>query len=136
MIRLLYISQAKGPINEDEINKILKSSKKNNPAFDLTGVLIYGGKMFMQVLEGPEHSVLRQYVKILDDPRHDDASIIYLSPCNERMFENWAMGVIRNSTIDFQYITQLKSNRLESIHAVFFRNTMKEFLNALKLEPQ
>ena len=67
MIRLLYISQATQAISDEQVRNILESSRRNNPALGITGVLIHGGGLFMQLLEGPEEGVLRLYVKILDD---------------------------------------------------------------------
>ena len=59
MIRLLYISHATREISEAQIQDILQSSRRNNPALGITGVLVHGGGQFMQILEGPEHAVLR-----------------------------------------------------------------------------
>jgi len=136
MIRLLYISQAKNVMDEEQIKNILQSSRRNNPSLGITGVLLYGGGLFMQILEGPEKNVLRQYVKILDDPRHEDSIIIYLSPANERMFEQWAMGAIYNNPLDFQHISSLRANRLESVQAIIFKSTMQEFLKKLNAEKE
>jgi len=72
MIRLLYISQAAPSINDEQVQDILKSSRRNNPAVGVSGVLLHGGGLFMQILEGPEDAVLRKYVRILDDRRHGD----------------------------------------------------------------
>jgi len=80
MIRLLYLSQSSSALSKEQVQKILESSRRNNPALGLTGVLIHGGGVFMQVLEGPEQAVLRMYLKILDDKRHINCKIIYTSP--------------------------------------------------------
>ncbi len=61
MIRLLYCSQAKPEFNTDTLEEILLTSRKNNSAAGITGVLVHGGGMFMQTLEGPEQAVLRTY---------------------------------------------------------------------------
>ncbi|MDO9598232.1 MAG: BLUF domain-containing protein, partial [Azoarcus sp.] len=94
MIRLLYISQAASGVTEEQVKDILESAQRNNSAVGLTGVLVYGGRLFMQVLEGPEQALLRKYVKILDDRRHSDCEILHISPANDRIFENWSMGII------------------------------------------
>ena len=94
MIRLLYISNAAPTISGQQLQDILASARRNNPAKNITGVLVHGGGLFMQVLEGPEKEVLRQYVKILDDPRHSDARIIHVSPANNRLFDKWSWEVL------------------------------------------
>lgn len=62
MIRLLYSSQARPGITEQDIAEILEQSRKNNLDSGITGVLLYGGELFMQVLEGPELAVLKKYI--------------------------------------------------------------------------
>ena len=85
----------------------------------------------MQVLEGPEQAVLRQYVKILDDRRHSDCRIIHISPANDRIFEKWSMGVINSDPLQFQHIAELRASRLEAVQAKTFINAMREFVQRL-----
>ena len=108
------------------------SSRRNNLASSITGILMYGGGMFMQVLEGPEQDVLRKYVRILDDPRHRDAQILYISPANDRIFEKWSMGSIESDPLQFQYISKLRARRLEVIESNKFTETMREFAKMLR----
>jgi len=131
MIRLLYISQAAPGITDEQVQDILKSAQRNNPAAGITGVLVRGGGLFMQVLEGPEQAVLRQYVKILDDRRHSDCRIIHISPANDRIFEKWSMGVINSDPLQFQHIAELRASRLEAVQAKTFINAMREFVQRL-----
>ncbi|MEN9659232.1 MAG: hypothetical protein RL571_2697 [Pseudomonadota bacterium] len=109
MIRLLYVSQAASGITEEQVKDILKSAQRKNPATGLTGVLVHGGGLFMQVLEGPEQAVLRQYVKILDDRRHSDCQTLHISPANDRIFEKWSMGIIQSDPMQFQHIAELRA---------------------------
>lgn len=133
MIRLLYLSQSSNAISKEQVQKILESSRRNNPALGLTGVLIHGGGLFMQVLEGPEQAVLRTYVKIMDDKRHSDCQILYITPTDKRIFEGWSMGVIqRDDSLGFEQIMELQNQRKEVIQAKVFTNAMHEFLNILK----
>ena len=131
MIRLLYISQAARGIAEEQVQSILNSAQRNNPAAGLTGVLVHGGGLFMQVLEGPEQAVLRQYVKILDDRRHSDCRIIHISPANDRIFEKWSMGVIDSDPFQFQHIAELRARRLETVQAKAFTDTLRGLVGRL-----
>ena len=131
MIRLLYISQAARGIAEEQVQSILNSAQRNNPAAGLTGVLVHGGGLFMQVLEGPEQAVLRQYVKILDDRRHGDCRIIHISPANDRIFEKWSMGVIDSDPLQFQHVAELRARRLEAVQAKTFADAMHAFVRML-----
>jgi hypothetical protein len=131
MIRLLYVSQAMPAITEEQVQDILASARRNNPAAGLTGVLVSGGGLFMQVLEGPEQPVLRQYVKILDDRRHSDCRILYFSPAINRIFDKWSMGVINSDPLQFQHIAELRARRLETVQAGAFTDTLRELVGRL-----
>ena len=133
MIRLLYCSQAKSDFSEEVLKEILLISRKNNSAAGITGVLVHGGGMFMQVLEGPEQNVLRTYMKILDDKRHTDSRIIQISPIKERMFDNWTMGVIEAEPLTFEHVAKLRAHRLETLNADAFTKVIREF-NALLIK--
>jgi len=131
MIRLLYISQAAPGITKEQEQDILKSAQRNNPAAGLTGVLVRGGGLFMQILEGPEQAVLRRYVKILDDRRHGNCQIIHISPADDRIFDKWSMGAIDGNPLEFQHIAELRARRLEAVQAKAFINVMREFVQRL-----
>ncbi|MCQ8896787.1 BLUF domain-containing protein [Limnobacter humi] len=133
MIRLLYFSQAKPHANSALLDDILRTSRKNNATLDITGVLVHGGGMFMQVLEGPEAVVLRLYVKILDDKRHTDSRVIHITPTSTRLFPNWTMGVIEAEPLSFEEVAHLRAHRTESVDSKVFTQLMRKF-NGLLLK--
>ena len=64
-IQLLYLSNAKPELKQEELDSILRVSRANNPSQDITGLLVFANGVFIQVLEGPEKqsiNYLRQYV--------------------------------------------------------------------------
>ena len=72
--------------------EILKSSKKNNDAFGLTGRLHKENGWYFHILEG-EASALRDIVsRILRDPRHFAAEVVASEECSARRFQDWDMG--------------------------------------------
>lgn len=98
LIRALYISQARPGLSEAEIRDILEVSRAKNAASGITGILCGGKNDFIQVLEGPEHPVIKLYSTILDDTRHSDCALLSIAPIETRMFESWSMGYVRNET--------------------------------------
>ena len=133
MLRLLYLSQSKCVISDAEIYSILESSRRNNSAHGITGVLVYGGGSFAQVLEGPQHEVLRMYVKILDDLRHGNWKIIHITPIDERIFKDWSMGGIkRKDCLNFDQLFDLQNFHKETVSAKVATDFMHEFLKVLK----
>lgn len=131
MLRILYFSQATQGFSSEQIREILETSQRNNAAAGITGVLLHGGGLFMQVLEGPEGAVLRAYVKILDDRRHSNSQLIHISPVSERMFASWSMAVLDSTPVEFRDIAELRSLRLESVSSKAFANVMHAFVKRL-----
>jgi len=70
MKRLLYISTARSILDASELEELLSKSRAANTKADLTGLLVVGGRRFLQVLEGPDEAVIRTYERIKSDPRH------------------------------------------------------------------
>lgn len=132
MIRLLYMSQKTPGTTDAQVRDILGSAKRNNQVSGITGVLVHGGGMFMQILEGPEQSVLRTYVKILDDRRHADCQILQISPAEERLFPVWSMGMIERDPLAFEHIHELREHRMEIIQAQHFTDAINQFVQMLK----
>ena len=127
MIRLLYFSQTKSDVTEDQIQQILLTARAKNAELNITGVLLHGGGMFLQVLEGPEQAVLKLYVKILDDSRHRDSRIVYITPTQDRMFANWSMGFLSDNPLDLVTMAQLRGERVESVQAEQFSDLIRKF---------
>ena len=128
MFRLLYISRATSGTTHEQIQDIQRAALQHNPAAGITGVLVHGGGLFMQVLEGPEQTVLRLYVKILDDRRHTDVRLIHISPAEEQVFKNCSMAVLNGDPLDHQRIGELRARRLESVQSQEFTQLMREFV--------
>ncbi|MBK9207916.1 MAG: BLUF domain-containing protein [Anaerolineales bacterium] len=63
MISIIYVSTSVRLLSDDELMDILKVSRENNSVSDVTGLLLYKGGNFMQVLEGPEDVVNALYEK-------------------------------------------------------------------------
>lgn len=131
MIRIFYLSHAACLMSEEQVQDILATAHRNNARAGVTGVLVHMGGLFAQILEGPEHAVLRLYVKIAEDRRHSDCRIVHISPANERMFQKWSMGIIRSSPLEFQKIMDLKALRQETVSAKVFTDAMGGFVRKL-----
>jgi hypothetical protein len=134
MIRLLYISEAAPGVGEKDVQQILQAAQRNNAAAEVTGLLVYGGGLFVQTIEGPEETVLRTYVKILDDPRHSGCRIVHITPTSTRMFGKWAMASLQGDALDRRQIEELRSFRAETVAPVAFSNVMKRLVARLNAQ--
>ena len=98
MIRLLYISTARQRVTPEVLADILRASRRNTAAVDVSGLLIVGGRRFLQALEGPEDAVLATYARINRDPRHFAVVQLAHEMIAERQFARWAMGAQAGAT--------------------------------------
>jgi hypothetical protein len=100
LVRLLYASRAAEAVTQDLVESILQSSRKHNPALGITGVLCYGGDVYMQVLEGGREAVNALYNKIVRDERHRDIALLHYQEVAERKFAGWTMGQVNLAKIN------------------------------------
>ena len=135
MIRLLYISEATEGITEDAINDVLKSAEKKNPPLDITGLLVYGGGVFAQILEGPEQAVLQKYVNIFADRRHRNCRIVYITMTGERIFKDISMAALEALPMELEHIAELDAHRTETIPADAFTDLMNVFFSRIQALP-
>lgn len=61
---------------------------------DITGVLLYNQKKFLQYLEGDYETIKSLYGDIKKDERHKNVILVSLSKdfLDRRVFPSWAMG--------------------------------------------
>lgn len=90
--QIVYVSTSLGLNIESIAESILQSSRENNAALGVTGVLLSSDGAFFQVLEGPRDVVEALYNKIARDPRHIGITRIMSRDLPTPMFDGWAMG--------------------------------------------
>ncbi|MDH4449852.1 MAG: BLUF domain-containing protein [Rhodoferax sp.] len=99
LVRLLYASRATDP-NPDAIEAILAQSRNYNPTCGITGILCYGGGIFLQAIEGGRMAVSELYGHIQKDARHKDVVLLHYEEITERRFGGWTMGQVNMSKIN------------------------------------
>src|SRR5580698_9924282 len=91
MRQLLYVSNCARDIAASDLNAILESARRNNPARGITGLLLYIDGGFLQVLEGEDGAVAEIYARICADQRHWNTRTL-LDRQAPRAFGQWSMG--------------------------------------------
>ena len=99
LVRLLYASRAIDPASA-EIEQILAQSRQGNPGLGITGILCYGGGIFLQAIEGGRNAVSELYGHIQRDTRHKDVILLHYEEIEERRFGSWTMGQVNMSKIN------------------------------------
>lgn len=93
MEEIIYISTARNEYPDaGMIRQILETSRRNNARDGLSGLLLVGGRRFLQVLEGPKDALDQAYARIRQDPRHFALVELARRPLAEPSFPAWSMG--------------------------------------------
>lgn len=107
LCRLIYASDVATPFDFGDLQAILAKAQRNNPALDITGLLVMVSQRFIQVIEGPNENVNLLYRKISRDSRHCDCSLIEFGPASTRLFDAWSMRAIHPGLMNQQLKTLL-----------------------------
>jgi hypothetical protein len=91
MHRLIYISTATDWVAAQDISDILSEAIATNTERNITGILLYNGLNFLQLLEGERRDVEAVFGKIVTDRRHVSVVTVLSEPADARIFGNWAM---------------------------------------------
>ncbi len=132
LVQLIYVSNRSSTCTELEIEKILASCTKNNPGFNLTGVLFYNDKKFFQLVEGESKVVMETYDKIKKDTRHTNCIMLSCAPIKEKSFSSWNMGLkkIDNS---LEVLTEISPEERKYLAHLISGNEEKDASKVLQL---
>lgn len=92
MFQLIYISTASSLFSDDMLEHILVTSRRNNAAAAITGLLLYHEGGILQMLEGSKEKVTELMLRIQQDTRHYGIMYIMERETSERHFAQWSMG--------------------------------------------
>lgn len=93
LVRLLYASRSVDP-SAEAIESILVQARQHNPVSGITGILCYGGGVFLQAIEGGRMPVSELFGAIMMDARHKDVALLHYEEISERRFGGWTMGQV------------------------------------------
>ena len=97
---IVYCSQATQYMDKESIDRIITTSRHNNPRLGITGLLTFGSGFFFQWLEGPEDNVTTLFKTISADPRHCNVVLLTQEDeYRERIFPNWDMELVKAEDI-------------------------------------
>lgn len=91
---LVYISKATRRVTHADLLALAAEAQLRNARCGVTGLLLYSGDHFLQVIEGRDHVLNMLFNKIKPDKRHTDVEQLLYTPTRDRIFGDWAMGVL------------------------------------------
>jgi hypothetical protein len=103
LVRLLYCSRAVDT-SPEAIDAILSQSRQHNPVSGITGILCYGGDVFLQAIEGGRMQVSELFGHIMKDPRHKDVALLHFEEISQRRFGGWSMGQVNVSKVNYSIL--------------------------------
>ena len=95
LYHVVYCSRASAGVDAAEVDRIVATARRLNPAQGITGMLVFGGGVFTQWLEGPRDNVTALMAVLRADPRHHE--VVQLSESEElreRLFPDWDMELV------------------------------------------
>ena len=90
LIHVIYVSSAAPDISEHDTVKFLNEARKANRKNDVSGMMLYVGGCFLQLLEGDAARVDSVCRTIFQDKR--EMRMVLREPIAEREFPEWTMG--------------------------------------------
>jgi hypothetical protein len=100
----VYTSTATRDLTDADLAELLRQCVRNNERAGLTGLLLYRGGRFMQVLEGPDDAVRDVFAVIAADGRHTEVRLLVDEDIARRAFPDWGMAF---RTVDDETVRQL-----------------------------
>lgn len=89
----VYISTAVG-LSREDVGTILDTCARNNIEQEVTGLLLYNGRNFLQLLEGQGDALEKLMSAIEVDERHSGVLIMHKGEVETRDCPDWAMKLI------------------------------------------
>lgn len=89
----IYVSHSRLAVAEanNQVTDIVQISRIRNNQLNVTGALIFTGRRFGQLIEGPPASIASLKSSIISDPRHDKVTTIFAGARARRQFAGWSL---------------------------------------------
>jgi hypothetical protein len=91
MKSILYVSVADPELVSDDIYALVGNSQARNQADGISGLMLYNGSNFLQLIEGEAAALDACFARIQRDPRHSGVITLRDEGSTVREFPNWAM---------------------------------------------
>ena len=92
MHHIIYMSRATTPMDDNDLETVLRQARRNNEQRGITGALAYGAGQFMQIMEGEKAALDAVYETVSQDPRHTGLVKLADKEIRARSFSDWSMA--------------------------------------------
>ena len=102
-----YTSLAALDMDEGKLLEIHQTAKDLNGLEGITGLLVFNGTHFLQIIEGNPLAIDDLVERLRRDERHSGLEIRDERMTDQRMFERWAMALVRVKGRELRAATDL-----------------------------
>ena len=95
---LTYTSLAKLDLTADDLSAIHRAARELNSLDGITGLLVFNGTHFLQIVEGAAPAIDDLLARLRRDPRHFGIEVRDERAVEARSFPDWSMELVRVST--------------------------------------
>lgn len=90
--RIAYVSRPRAGMSLSELPRIVSACRAHNEIDHITGVLLFTGLDFAQLIEGAPQPVERLWARLLGDDRHEGILRLLDTRAESRRFADWRVG--------------------------------------------
>jgi hypothetical protein len=99
---LTYTSFARLDLEARDLEAIHRTAREVNALEGITGLLIFNGTHFLQIIEGGSSAIDDLVERLRRDPRHSGLVIRDEQMIEQRSFPDWSMELVRVSASYFE----------------------------------
>jgi hypothetical protein len=122
-----YTSLARLDLQETDLEDIHRIARDQNAIDGITGLLVFNGTHFLQIIEGSAEAIEDLIEKLRRDPRHTGFEIRDRRKVDARSFPDWSMEMVRVKASYFEardtIEDRIPDSVPEAIKARLFRMT-------------
>lgn len=125
---LIYRSHLSDDVPLKMLEAMVEKANNNNKMHDVTGILLFNGTHFFQLLEGPENAVLSIYEGICGDPRHHNLVELLRDYAPSRRFGKVGMELFDLREYDKDSVLQAVLDKGTSKYQLTYNDRALQFL--------
>ena len=127
---IVYRSHLADDVPIKTLAGLAAKANRVNESFDVTGILLFNGTHFFQVLEGPENAVRKVYDRICTDDRHHNLVELMRDYAPFRRFGNVGMELFDLREHDKSSVLQAVLDRGTSKYQLTYDDRALQFLRS------
>jgi hypothetical protein len=92
---LTYTSRARLDLTDEDLAAIHQTARHLNALDGISGLLLFDGSRFLQIVEGSEEAIDNLVGRLRMDPRHSAFEVRDERHVDRRSFPDWSMELVR-----------------------------------------